>query len=152
MGATLTILVFLAMGVYAMLTYNVKTILAERKKRLMESHKRVSARIRKRYKSIQMACAAGILKEDSIGEWFVQSDNPVDIEVSDLPKIRTLWGEISVAGKDVIDGTNSHIYVKVSAKRLPCLNFQYKTELSPDAKCKIVESVSTYRSLACDIS
>ncbi len=77
-----------------------------------------------------------------------------EVKREDLPAIRKAVGRLSVERKDVpydYDTTQTlEVTVKPHDERFNCVSFRYRTPMRSNAKCKVVEQVSKYKTLVCE--
>lgn len=90
------------------------------------------------------------VKED---EYAIRYRSDIAIKREDLPALRKAIGRVTVVGKNVSQYSSEPNTISVTLKPLSSnfskLRFTYKTKLRNGGKCKIVEQVSTYKTLVC---
>ena len=119
----------------------------------------VIGRTEENLKRIKRNAAAIIKLEELTGKNFCTSEYDVDnpyfeIQREELPLIRKALGRLSVLRKEVAwdyDTTGEiEVYIMPSSKDFDFITFRYRSKLRSTAKCKVVESTNTYRSLVCE--
>ena len=126
---------------------------------LMKRIMTVVSRTEESFKRLKRNAAAIAKLEELTGKTFCNSEHDVDtpyfeIKREELPLIRKAVGRLSVMRKEVAWDYNTtgeiEVYIMPSSKDFDFITFRYRSKLRPSAKCKVVESTNTYRSLVCE--
>ena len=84
-------------------------------------------------------------------DWWPGDVYTVEIKatVAQLRKIRELYGKLKVHAK-YAGAHDDEVQVTLISDDFPQLRVTYTTVIKEGAKCKVVEQVSTYRTLVCE--
>lgn len=88
-------------------------------------------------------------------QWDLRYGNTLEVTRDQLPAIRKAVGRLEISGKCIandFDRTNEvRVTVKPKSDKFKRLEFAYRTKFRNGGKCKVVEQVSTYKSLVCSV-